>query len=45
MQAYSDTDYTELLAECGFNQPQFYPSLCGDEDETQPMLFALTATC
>ena len=43
MQAYSDADYTAMLAECGFSQPQFYPSLCGVEDDTQPALFALVA--
>lgn len=43
MQAYSDAEYTALLAECGFEETRFYPSLCGDEDGAQPGLFALVA--
>ena len=43
MQAYTDAEYEALLAECGFGEVQFYPSLCGEEDGAQPELFALVA--
>jgi len=42
-QAYTDAEYTALLADCGFGGPAFYPSLCGAPDESQPALFALVA--
>ena len=43
MQAYTDAEYSALLVECGFGGVQFYPSLCGAKDESQPDYFALVA--
>lgn len=43
MQAYTDEEYRALLAECGFGEVAFYPSLAGDEATAQPGLFALVA--
>jgi SAM-dependent methyltransferase len=41
-QAYTDDEYRALLAECGFDNPQFYPSLAGEQD-VHPGLQAITA--
>jgi SAM-dependent methyltransferase len=43
MQAYTDAQYESLLAECGFADIQFYPSLRGIEDESQQQLLAIVA--
>ena len=43
MQAYSEAGYQDLLENCGFGAIQFYPSLCGDQDGSQPALFVLVA--
>lgn len=42
MQAYTDDEYRQLLADCGFAAIEFYPSLSGDAD-IQPGLMAVTA--
>lgn len=42
-QAYTDGQLEALLAECGFAEITFYPSLTGTVDETQSGLFALVA--
>lgn len=42
-QAYTDDEYVELLHECGFTDPEFYPSLTGsakDSDEYMKVLVA-----
>jgi SAM-dependent methyltransferase len=44
MQAYTNDQYRTLLADCGFASIDFYPSLQGESDVTQPDLFALLAT-
>ncbi|MCC7208893.1 MAG: class I SAM-dependent methyltransferase [Anaerolineae bacterium] len=43
MQAYTDEAYRAILAECGFPNVAFYPSLLGDADPEQSQLFALVA--
>jgi SAM-dependent methyltransferase len=43
MQAYTDAGYQDLLESCGFDEIQFYPSLCGIVDDSQPSLLALVA--
>jgi ubiquinone/menaquinone biosynthesis C-methylase UbiE len=43
MQAYKDADYRALLAEIGFEDIQFYPSLTGVPDPEQEALFVITA--
>jgi SAM-dependent methyltransferase len=42
-QAYTDGQLAALLAECGFAEITFYPSLTGTVDETQSDFFALVA--
>jgi SAM-dependent methyltransferase len=42
-QAYTEDELQQTLVECGFREVQFYPSLMGIPDETQPGLFAVTA--
>lgn len=41
MQAYTDAGYRALLAECGFENVVFYPSLMGIEDASQKGLFGI----
>ena len=41
--AYTDAQYRDLLAECGFTGIEFLPSLTGAEDESQKHLFAIVA--
>jgi SAM-dependent methyltransferase len=43
MQAYTDEGYRSLLAECGFGEPEIYPSLTGEVDDSQGGLMALVA--
>ena len=43
MQAYTDADYRSLLAEVGFDDVRFVPSLTGGEDGVQPGLFGVVA--
>jgi SAM-dependent methyltransferase len=43
MQAYTDQQYRSLLAECGFGQPEIYPSLTGEVDDSQGGLMAIVA--
>ena len=43
LQAYTDDEYRSLLAETGFNEIKFYPSLIGTPDPEQEALFVLTA--
>ncbi len=43
MQAYSETQYRNMLEECEFQDIAFYPSLTGENDPTQPGLFAILA--
>ena len=43
LQAYTDQEYRVLLTECGFNEIQFYPSLSGDEEDSQQGLVAIVA--
>jgi hypothetical protein len=42
-QAYTDGEFRTLLTECGFTEPEFYPSLTGDVDESQRDLYVLVA--
>ena len=42
-QAYTDAQYRDMLAECGFTGIEFLPSLTGAEDESQKHLFAIVA--
>ena len=42
MQAYTEDGYRTLLAECGFSDVQFLPSLCGNS-EPQGDLFVIVA--
>jgi 2-polyprenyl-3-methyl-5-hydroxy-6-metoxy-1,4-benzoquinol methylase len=42
-QAYTETEYQALIEDCGFSRPQFFTSLCGHPDETQPDLFVLVS--
>ena len=43
LQSFTDPAYRDLLAQCGFVEPRFYPSLTGDEAGLHEGLFALTA--
>lgn len=43
MQAYTNEDYRNLLADAGFDVIQFYPSLTGIPDPEQEALLAITA--
>jgi cyclopropane fatty-acyl-phospholipid synthase-like methyltransferase len=43
MQAYSEAQYRNMLEECGFQDIAFYLSLTGENDPTQPGLFAILA--
>jgi len=43
MQAYSDAAYRDLLAHCGYEGVQLYPSLIGVEDPSQPAMMAIVA--
>jgi hypothetical protein len=43
MQAYTDAEYAALLQAAGFAAPERYASLAGNEESTQPWLFALVA--
>ena len=43
MQAYFDEGYRSLLAECGFIEPEIYPSLSGEVDVSQSGLMAIVA--
>ncbi len=43
MQAYSPDGYLALLQGCGFQQVQYYPSLTGESDPSQPDLFVILA--
>ncbi len=43
MQAYTDDEYRSLLAECGFGQVEFYPSLSGSEGDSEKYLMAILA--
>lgn len=43
MQAYTNEEYRELLAEAGFIDIQFYPSMMGVPDPEQAALMAITA--
>lgn len=43
MQAYTDQQYQSLLAECGFGEPEIYPSLTGEVDSSQGGLMAIVA--
>jgi SAM-dependent methyltransferase len=43
MQAYSDKGYRSLLAECGFIEPEIFPSLTGEVDDSQGGLMAIVA--
>lgn len=42
-QAYSDDEYRSLLAECGFENVEFFPSLTGTNSESQGDLIAVVA--
>ena len=42
-QAYTVSEYRDLLRNCGFDGVVVYPSLTGEYDESQADLFALTA--
>lgn len=43
VQAYSDEEYRSLLAECGFGQAEFHPSLSGVVESGQDDLFVIVA--
>jgi SAM-dependent methyltransferase len=43
LQAYSDGQYSSLLAECDFTEIQFFPSQMSGMDETQSDFFAIVA--
>jgi len=43
MQAYTDQQYRSLLAEAGFTDIRFFPSLTGVEDESQAGLMAIVS--
>ncbi len=43
MQAYTDDEYRSLLAECGFGNVEFYPSLSGSEGDSEKYLMAILA--
>jgi len=40
-QAYNNAQYHSLLAECGFEEVKFFPSLTGTEDESQSDLMVI----
>ena len=42
-QAYSEADYAALLADCGFGEITFFPSLTGAVDPSQDGLLAIVA--
>ena len=42
-QAYTDAQYHSLLAECGFEDVKFFPSLTGTEDESQSEMMVIVA--
>ena len=42
-QAYTNPQYRDLLAECGFDEVAFYPSLTGNIDESQAEFLAIVA--
>lgn len=42
-QAYSNTEYQSILIESGFKVVEFFPSLTGAQDESQPGLIAIVA--
>ena len=42
-QAYTNAEYRSILGECGFGDVAFFPSLTGDEDESQSDLMAIVA--
>jgi SAM-dependent methyltransferase len=42
-QAYTNAEYQSLLTESGFRVVEFFPSLTGAEDESQPGLMAIAA--
>jgi cyclopropane fatty-acyl-phospholipid synthase-like methyltransferase len=43
MQAYTRDQYREMLIACGFREVEFFPSLMGESDPSQPDLFAILA--
>ncbi len=43
LQGYSDAEYRELLANCGFGEIVAYPSLHGEADPGQANLIAMVA--
>jgi hypothetical protein len=43
MQAYTDEEYRSLLAECGFGEVAFYPSLGEDAGSPQGNLIGILA--
>jgi SAM-dependent methyltransferase len=43
MQAYTQDQYLNRLKECGFQKVEFYPSLMGESDPSQPDLFVILA--
>jgi SAM-dependent methyltransferase len=43
MQEYSREEYAAVLAECGFGEIAFHPSLIGEDDPSQSELIAITA--
>ena len=43
MQAYGDQQYRTMLAEAGFVDVRYFPSLTGGEDESQAGLMAIVA--
>jgi SAM-dependent methyltransferase len=43
MQAYTDEDYADLLAECGFGSIEKFPSLTGTEEDRRRDLFVIVA--
>jgi len=42
-QAYTQQQYLDMLQECGFQDIEFYPSLTGEIDPSQPDFFAILA--
>ncbi len=44
MQAYTETEYRELLETCGFGAVTFYPALAAEPDAPQAGLCAIVAT-
>lgn len=43
LHAYTELEYRQLLAECGFGEVSAYPSLTGREEAKEPKLLVLTA--